>query len=175
MTHFGKLDDLLDFDLFLGDLPHRHKIVIPGNHDIMFQDAEFVKKFRMKNATVLLDVPVVVDGFKIYGSSWQPQWTGTGFFMPPGPAIESKWERIPHDTDILVTHSPPYGFGDKILRGHLGCKGLRKRVDFIHPMLHVFGHIHENPGMWEENGTIFVNASLSVPSKAKPAIVDLHR
>jgi hypothetical protein len=105
MTHFGKMEDLLDFDSFLGDLPHPNKIVIPGNHDVMFQDAQFVKRFQMKNATVLLDSSVVVDGFKVYGSSWQPQWTGTGYFMPPGGAIESKWKRIPLDTDILVTRT----------------------------------------------------------------------
>jgi Icc-related predicted phosphoesterase len=71
--------------------------------------------------------------------------------------------------------SPPYGHGDKILRGHLGCKDLRKRVDNVHPLLHVFGHIHESPGMCEEDGTVFVNASASIPSLAKPIIVNVER
>ena len=36
-----------------------------------------------------------------------------------GKACLEKWEMIPDDTDILITHTPPVGFGD------LCCTGVR--------------------------------------------------
>ena len=43
--------------------------------------------------------------------------------------IREKWKKIPNDTDILMTHSPPYGFGDGISNGdHVGSKDLTKVV-----------------------------------------------
>ena len=33
ITRRGGLDDLADFNAWLGTLPHRHKVVIAGNHD----------------------------------------------------------------------------------------------------------------------------------------------
>lgn len=72
------------------------------------------------------------------------------------------WEQIPLDTQILVTHTPPRGYNDKIRRGglHVGCPVLREKVDTIKPLVHIFGHIHEGHG-WsksDDKKTVFVNA-----------------
>merc|ERR1711959_522536 len=32
-TEFGKEEDVLDFNEWLGELPHKHKFVINGNHE----------------------------------------------------------------------------------------------------------------------------------------------
>jgi Icc-related predicted phosphoesterase len=66
---------------------------------------------------------------------------------------------IPANTDILITHGPPYGILDKNRVGFsAGCQSLKRAVKRIHPKLHVFGHIHEAGGMVEMGGTTFVNA-----------------
>ena len=66
---------------------------------------------------------------------------------------------IPANTDILITHGPPYGILDKNRVGFSAvCQSLKRAVKRIQPKLHVFGHIHEAGGMVEMEGTTFVNA-----------------
>ena len=36
LTRHGTLEDVYEFNDFLGSLPHPHKIVIAGNHDFCF-------------------------------------------------------------------------------------------------------------------------------------------
>jgi len=37
LTRHGSLNDVQEFNDFLGTLPHPHKIVIAGNHDFCFE------------------------------------------------------------------------------------------------------------------------------------------
>jgi Icc-related predicted phosphoesterase len=69
---------------------------------------------------------------------------------------------IPENTDVLVTHGPPFGVLDKShpTTAHLGCEELAKAVEQIRPRLHVFGHIHGGRGESTSNETRFVNASV---------------
>jgi Icc-related predicted phosphoesterase len=64
---------------------------------------------------------------------------------------------------VLVTHGPPQGYGDRIVwRGverQVGCADLLARVRAVRPRLHLFGHIHQAPGRWEEGGTTFANVT----------------
>ncbi len=39
----------------------------------------------------------------------QPRHAGNGFQLNRGSHILEKWNKIPTDTDILITHGPPYG------------------------------------------------------------------
>ena len=70
------------------------------------------------------------------------------------------WDQIP-EVDILITHSPPYGYLDigKKQGVHCGCPVLREKVDKIKPKIHVFGHIHESFGTHQTKQTLFVNAA----------------
>jgi Icc-related predicted phosphoesterase len=77
--------------------------------------------------------------------------------------MKAKWDAIPDNTDILVTHGPPYGYldipgGQNALR--VGCEMLRYRVDEIKPKIHVFGHIHGSYGHYFNGHTHFFNASI---------------
>ena len=56
-----------------------------------------------------------------------------------------KWNLIPEDTDVLITHSPPLGFGDLCSTGiRAGCVDLLHSVqNRVKPKYHVYGHIHE--------------------------------
>ncbi len=68
---------------------------------------------------------------------------------------------IPGDTDILITHGPPFGILDMTIRGeHTGCEELLRKIERVKPKLHVFGHIHEDHGQETKGDTIFVNASV---------------
>jgi Icc-related predicted phosphoesterase len=156
----GGLEEVEAFDRWLASLPHRHKIVIAGNHDFCFENHPAEARARLKHCIYLQDEAVTVEGIKIYGSPWQPVFFDWAFNLPRGPALAAKWALIPDDTQLLVTHGPPHGSLDRTHDGRLvGCEDLLKRVRQIRPRIHIFGHIHEAAGIVEEDGTIFVNAS----------------
>ena len=83
------------------------------------------------------------------------------FNLPRGPKIKKKWDLIPSDTDILITHGPPYSICDKTIHGNReGCVDLLNTVRQVEPKYHIFGHIHEAYGMIKEGKTTFMNVSI---------------
>lgn len=162
ITNTGSLDDVADFDRWLGSLPHQHKVVICGNHDFCFQEQPGRARPLITNAIYLEDESAEVAGIRVYGSPWQPWFGGWAFNLPRGPELAAKWALIPPDTQILVTHGPPEGILDRNHRGdHVGCRDLLARVYEVKPRLHVFGHIHEAAGRTEAEGITFVNAAVA--------------
>ena len=150
------------FDRFLGQLPHKHKLLIAGNHDwpIAHAGPEAMKDL-IKNAIYLENSGVEIDGVKFWGSPWQPEFFDWAFNLPRGPKLAEMWALIPDDTDVLITHSPPYGILDQIYSGeHVGCEDLLAALQRVRPKVHVFGHIHEGYGVLKQNGTTFINASV---------------
>ena len=64
-------------------------------------------------------------------------------------ACLNKWDKIPDDTDILITHTPPVGYGDLCCTGvRAGCVELLNTVRLrVRPKYHIYGHIHEGYGV----------------------------
>ena len=171
LTKHGRLEDVEAFDRWLAGLPHRHKIVIAGNHDFCFQHRPREARALLRHAIYLEDRAVEVEGVKFYGSPWQPEFFDWAFNLPRGPALAAVWAKIPDDTQVLITHGPPLGIGDLTHRGpHVGCEDLLRRVRQVRPRLHVFGHIHEAAGRFDVDGTIFVNASIF--GGGKPIVIE---
>ena len=71
------------------------------------------------------------------------------------------YARIAEDTDVLITHGPPYGILDSSPGSglHSGCHELLDAVVRVRPLLHVFGHVHAQ-GILQSDHTVFVNAAL---------------
>ncbi|XP_008549753.1 metallophosphoesterase domain-containing protein 1 [Microplitis demolitor] len=200
-TKCGSLQEVIDFNTWIGNLPHKHKIVIAGNHELSF-DSTFTHPFTPKNVgdrhkhtgtsildgiptlgmskdtlaeaiqtkniknyltncTYLEDSEVTLYGIKIYGTPWQPEFCKWAFNVPRGGPCLSKWDLIPSDTDILITHTPPIGHGDLCCSGvRAGCVELLTSVQKrIKPKYHVFGHIHEGYGISSDGKIIYINAS----------------
>ena len=97
-------------------------------------------KSELTSCIYLEDSSVEIQGLKIYGSPYQPPTT------EGSQECLDKWNHIPSDTDILVTHGPPLGFGDKTNSGNrAGCVDLLHTVkQRVKPKYHIFGHIHVN-------------------------------
>lgn len=186
-TVVGLAEEIKRFDRFLGTLPHKHKIVIAGNHDLMFEGKENARARKLiTNAQYLQDSAVTVEGLKIYGSPWQPEFFNWAFNLPRGYLLEKKWRKIPENTDILVTHCPPHGILDSLPHGtHIGCEDLESRIGQLNLKLHVFGHIHHSYGIlekawWQDQEgpcTKFVNAAIcdeTYRPTRQPIVVDLE-
>jgi Icc-related predicted phosphoesterase len=116
--------------------------------------------YEDKGVVYLLDKMVEIDGIKIYGSPWQPRFYDWAFNVNRGEAIAKKWELIPENLDILVTHGPPYGMLDDTINGmRVGCEELYKKVVQVKPKYHIFGHIHFGYGMRVMEDTTYINAA----------------
>ena len=169
----GYLYETIQFMDWFEKQDYTHKILVAGNHDSFFQD------YRRRTVELLTAYPDVSylednleiigenyqDSIKVYGSPWQPEFNSWAFNLPRnGDELKEKWDMIPIDTDILITHGPPQDHldmsGPPWNEPHLGCELLRLRVDEMKPKIHVFGHIHGSHGYKFHEGTHFINASV---------------
>jgi len=107
-------------------------------------------------------------GLKFWGSPWALN-CGPWVFTGTEEKLREKYALIPSDTDVLLSHGPPFGFGDGVpLKPHepfypglqqVGSHALMDRVREIKPQILLCGHIHEARGEWEEDGIIYANVS----------------
>ena len=154
---------ILDFNEWLGELPHPSKILIPGNHEF-FLESDPSRRTLISSATVLINEGIEVAGLKIWGSPTTPL-LGAAFGLS-SPADRTRlYATIPDDVDILVTHGPPYGILDLSpgVLHHAGCPQLLEAVTRLQPRLHVFGHVHGAHGIVSIEDTLYVNAALLGP------------
>lgn len=159
----GTLTELAPFAEWMGRLPHRDKLFVAGNHDWPFvREAPEARRTLAANGIgYLQDEAVVIEGITFYGSPWQPEFCGWAFNLPRGDALRDKWSRIPDDTRVLITHSPPFGIRDRLPSGLLvGCEALALRVLALGPDLHVFGHVHDAAGLKVVERTRFANVAV---------------
>lgn len=160
-TGRGLIPEVGAFNEWLGKQPHKHRVLIAGNHDFIFEEQPRLAREMLTNCTAyLLDSEVVIEGVRIYGSPYQPRFFDWAFNLDRGRQIKAKWDLIPEGIDILMTHGPPLGHGDLTSRGeHVGCADLLDAIRRIKPKYHVFGHIHEGYGVTHEGLTTCINAS----------------
>ena len=157
---------------------YTHKIFIAGNHDLVFDREELYRDkaayfdvhanwtdevadgkpewlnsllisglnpnvFYLENSFVMLD------DIKIWGSPISPSFgMGWAFNKDRGHDINEVWNTIPMDSDIVITHSPIYGYCDRAsnTNQNVGCEDLYHRLQEVKPHLHFAGHIHEAYG-----------------------------
>jgi Icc-related predicted phosphoesterase len=167
-------NDILDFCTWFHSLEqYDKKIFIAGNHDRMFENhPEGVEELL----NIYLDIDYLQDeaydlydldtdtSTKIYGSPWQPEFYSWAFNLPKnGIELAGKWEAIPDNTDILITHGPAFSTLDTVAGrpwDNLGCELLAERIEVIKPKIHVCGHIHSGYGYEFKDGTHFFNAAV---------------
>lgn len=185
----GTLAEADNFAEWFVSRPHKYKVVVAGNHDMCFEHLKFRSHaeslFDQDNVFYLRDSGVIIEGVNFYGSPWQPEFYDWAFNLPRlGPELRDFWDRIPENTNVLVTHGPPHGILDdtpskfnprfRKRKGALesvGCELLRKRVDQLSKLknlkAHVFGHIHYSAGTIYKDGVQYINAA-SCTEQYKP-------
>lgn len=104
----------------------KHAVVIAGNHELSFQEGRSkfprVIETQRQMKEQLMSVPnlhylegtgVEVLGIKFYGSPYTLPVAGKCDWAfqerDTDEEIGRRWEGIPSDVHVLVTHSPPFG------------------------------------------------------------------
>ena len=174
--------EIIQFINWYSNLPFKYKIFIAGNHDFYFEETkeEEIKKLlsNFPEIIYLNDSGVEIEGLKIWGSPVQP-WFYDWAFNRTSETIGAHWDKIPLDTNILITHGPIRGYLDLTTRGEsTGCPILMDKMGDLKDLkLHVCGHIHEAYGRFDvDGGPTLVNASvldLQYRMNNNPIIVEI--
>jgi Icc-related predicted phosphoesterase len=149
-----------DFRRWIDAIAQRCKVVgVAGNHDFIFElRPDLVPEMAWM---YLQDSGCEWNGLTFYGSPWQPRFCDWAFNADE-PELARRWAAIPDGTDIFLLHGPPHGYGDWSVydKKHTGSPSLTERIKAVKPRLVVAGHIHSGHGVYDIDGTTFVNASL---------------
>lgn len=165
-------EQIIDWMKSLTDAGKR-VIMTPGNHDLMLYrgyieknnlpmdyycrhilrahplTAEDLKK--MCGCEVLIDESITLEnGTKIYGTPWSPLFYNWAFMKDENDLLEI-FSKIPDDTDILLSHTPPkeetdfwkVDISDYDRTVHCGSSSLYKAIEGRLEKADIYcGHIH---------------------------------
>ncbi|KAF2437968.1 Metallo-dependent phosphatase [Karstenula rhodostoma CBS 690.94] len=182
LTQNGTFAEIQATPAWLSALPHPHKFVIAGNHDLVLSrafvaaapprvfttapgttkdDLDWGEVIYLENASA--SVTVRGRKVKVWGAPWTPKYGNWAFQYPPG---EDIWQgKIPEDADILVTHGPARGHLDVNGTGNAGCMHMRHELERVKPRLVVgvlvwmWSWVRWAFGVRREATTTLVNAS----------------
>jgi Icc-related predicted phosphoesterase len=120
-------------------------VLVPGNNETFEELADACGGWRASE--VLHGSGCVVDGVSFWG-------LGGGIPTTPWPwsydlteeEAASALSSCPSDVDVLVLHSPPFGFLDGSGSRSLGSRALLEAIERVQPAVAVCGHIHECAG-----------------------------
>jgi len=161
---------------WLAKAPATHKILTWGNHDWCGQACGFrhdsPAEASTKELQILVDeatsVPASAGGggsVSVWATPWSNQFMNWAF-MKSAPELEAIYAEIPKGIDILISHQPPYGYGDRCFDvtsrkiEHLGSHELAAAIDRLRPKLVICGHIHDGFGRFEYDGIPIYNVSI---------------
>ena len=150
-TMAGTESEVMDFMKGFCNLPYAHNVFIAGNHDDCLFGADI--NGLPDNCHYLYDNGVTIEGMRFFGIPMFVEDDISGNYT-------KMLEHITTDTDVLITHQPPFGILDKSGRFHFGSKILDEAVKRIKTKAHLFGHIHAANGLYQSNGVIFSNAAM---------------
>ena len=147
----GSENEVMDFIEWFGALPYKYKIFIAGNHDDCLLGANI--DGLPENCFYLCNSSVTIESVKFYGVPMFMEDAMSGVY-------DRNIQKIPSDTDILITHQPPNGILDYSANINYGDRNLLEIVLKTKPKYHLFGHIHGAYGIEKSEHTTFVNAAI---------------
>lgn len=178
-SYQGKPEVVQQFHAWLDEQPATHIISVQGNHEKWvernFEAAKEIAKKECPDIHFIQHEAIEIEGIKIFGSAWTPYFCNWAWNAARNkaevevynkPLIDTKWADIPDDTNILITHGPPFGILDYAPQcNHVGCHDLLVRVQELKDLKHhIFGHIHYSHGSKKKFGVEFHNASICTES-----------
>ncbi|SFX55518.1 metallophosphatase domain-containing protein [Marinospirillum alkaliphilum] len=168
-----QLEDVAAFLQWFAGQPHRHKLLIAGNHDRCFEALpEQMLQLIPEGVIYLQDSACELEGIRVWGSPWTPRFFDFSFMLSRGEPLAERWRRIPDDVELLITHGPPHGLADQTSTGeHVGCEDLKQRLQQLPQLrLHVCGHIHEGYGIYPDRSGRHTTVNASSCRWADPGL-----
>jgi len=170
------------FSEWLEKVPAQKIVGVAGNHDFYMRDPKGEKLVKLLDWVYLRNDFAIIDildeqgnntRLKVWGSPYSNKFGGWAF-MKSELELAKMWDEIPRDSDIIIVHGPPWGYGDGVgqrwdsLRQgwtaeHVGSTSLTNQLMYdVWPYLKlvVFGHIHEGYGQYEMKNWKMLNVSL---------------
>jgi 3',5'-cyclic AMP phosphodiesterase CpdA len=176
---------------WLASAPATHKLLTWGNHDWCGQACSFRSDSpahaRSTDLQILVDEGSIVpfsDGrgqVSVWATPWSNRFLRWAFMKDPSD-LERVYAAMPDGTNILVSHQPPYGYGDCTFNldsgrvEHVGSPELLHAIERVRPKLVICGHVHGGFGRYEHQGIPIYNVSIvneSYRPVNAPTIIDL--
>lgn len=167
-SHYEIPEETEAFLQWFRKMPGKHKILVAGNHDSTFSQSKDVhQEFDLSGIHYLFNESVEIEGLKFYGSPSVPLEVDMAFTFFGHDEAFKIWQKIPDDTEVLITHGPASGIFDRVRRGyetlHLGCQMLAKRISELEKLrYHFFGHVHQTNGVLQKGNVTYSNAATTI-------------
>jgi predicted phosphodiesterase len=139
----------------------RPVFAIWGNHDFIGEQWHRDGLPGMPaHVDVVTDELRVIGGVPVWFSPWS-SWFGDWAWMRHEAGLAERYALIPPATQVIVTHGPPRGAGDRVWDGReAGSTSLARRIGQLAALrLVVTGHIHEARGVGRCHGVEVWNVS----------------
>lgn len=159
---------------WLASAPATHKVLTWGNHDWCGQKCSFrtdsPRYARTTDLQILVDegttVPRDSGGeMSVWATPWSNPFMRWAFMKEPR-ELERVYAAIPDGVDVLVSHQPPYGYGDRTFDldegkvEHVGSRELLAAIERARPKAVICGHVHGGFGAYEHDGIPIYNVSV---------------
>jgi Icc-related predicted phosphoesterase len=135
-----------------------------GNHDFCGELKGYIGKSGT-HLRIVVDELVTIAGLRIWMTPWSNQFMRWAWMKPPL-SLLPYYARIPEGLDVLVSHQPPYGCGDRypnLQTGkyeHIGSQELRDAIRRVRPQVVICGHLHDGHGVYDIEGIPVYNVSV---------------
>ena len=147
-----------EFKPWAASLPVEQVFFIAGNHDFWFERNDLaahqifsshdkVRYLKNEYADYISTQDAKV--YRIFGTPYCHQF-GNWAFMRDEETLAKKFNQIPGNVDILLSHDAPYGTSDicfegfSASKGHIGCPELRDAIIASKPKYNFHGHLHSS-------------------------------
>ena len=147
-----------EFKPWAASLPVEQVYFIAGNHDFWFERNDLTahqifsshdKVRYLKNEYVDYISTQDAKVYRIFGTPYCHIF-GNWAFMRDEETLAKKFNQIPGNVDILISHDAPYGTSDICFegfstgKGHIGCPELRDAIIASKPKYNFHGHLHSS-------------------------------
>ena len=157
----GDLDELRDAADWMAGLPHRHKIVVAGNHDWAFVHEPAAARGLLGDMHYLQDREVLIEWHTVLRQPVAARVQRVGVQPPARTRARQGLVEDPGGPRRADHARPTRGHRRSLgpYGGRTGCADLLRRVGEVAPRLHMYGHIHQDGGAWQRGPTLYANVT----------------